>query len=63
MADIIDNGNEAAEIFRRAALSKRQADGPAATGECLNCEAPVEPPKRFCDQYCRDDFERRNARR
>ncbi len=28
------------------------------TGACLNCEADVVEPLRFCDADCRDDFER-----
>jgi hypothetical protein len=57
--DIIDQGNEAAEIFRRSALSQRQPEGPAATGYCFNCEANLHNTKmRWCDAGCRDDWEK-----
>lgn len=55
--DIIDQANEAAEIFRRSALSQRAPDGPAATGYCLNCEAALHSQKlRWCDVNCREDW-------
>jgi hypothetical protein len=41
--DIIDQANEAAEIFRKLALSQRAPEGPAATGFCFNCEARLAP--------------------
>lgn len=56
--DIIDQGNIAAELFNRAAISQRKAEGPEATGVCLNCEWPLEGSKRWCDQHCRDDWEK-----
>lgn len=56
--DIIDQGNEAAEIFREAALSQRKPEGPVATGHCLNCDARLAPKQRWCDALCRDDWEK-----
>jgi hypothetical protein len=56
--DIIDQGNEAAEIFRRSALSQRKPEGPAATGYCLNCDAHLAPKLRWCSSECRDDWEK-----
>lgn len=56
--DIIDQGNEAAEIFRRSALSQRKPEGPAATGYCLNCDARLAPKLRWCGPPCRDDWEK-----
>lgn len=56
--DIIDQANEAAEVFRRSALSQRAAEGPAATGFCLNCDAHVAPKQRWCDVHCREDWEK-----
>lgn len=57
--DIIDQGNEAAELFQRAALSKRKPKGPEPTGFCLNCEAEVQLGMRWCDADCRTDWEKR----
>ena len=56
--DIIDQGNIAADLFNRAALSKRAPEGPAPTGHCLNCEAHLMPRQRWCDAGCRDDWEK-----
>ncbi len=36
----------------------RVAQALAWTGACLNCEAEVAEPLRFCDADCRDDFDR-----
>lgn len=56
--DIIDQANEAAEVFRRSALSQRAPEGPAATGFCFNCDAHVAPKQRWCSADCRDDWEK-----
>jgi hypothetical protein len=56
--DIIDQANEAAEIFRRSALSQRAPAGPAPTGHCLNCDARLAPKLRWCDKNCLTDWER-----
>lgn len=56
--DIIDQGNETAEIFRRSALSQKKPEGPEATGYCLNCEARLGPNRRWCDAPCRDDWQK-----
>ena len=56
--DIIDQGNAAAELFNRAALSQRQPEAPAATGFCFNCEARLRQGLRWCDAPCRDDWVR-----
>jgi hypothetical protein len=56
--DIIDQGNVAAELHLRAALSQRAPEGPAPTGYCHNCEARLAPRQRWCDTNCRTDWER-----
>ncbi len=28
-----------------------------ATGDCLFCDTPVEPPRRWCNAQCRDDWQ------
>ena len=56
--DIIDQGNEAAALFTRAALSQRKPEGPEATGYCLNCEARLRQGLRWCDVGCRDDWQK-----
>lgn len=54
--DIIDQANEAAEMFNRAAISQRAPEGPAATGFCFNCDARLAAKQRWCDAACRDDW-------
>lgn len=44
-------------------LALRRASGPAPTGECLWCGEPLAPRLRWCSAECRDDWERRHARR
>lgn len=56
--DLIDQANEAAELFRTAALSQRKPEGPQATGYCYNCEAHLKPRQRWCDTQCRADWEK-----
>lgn len=42
-------------------LALRRACGPAPTGECLWCGAPLPHPLRWCDVACRDDWEKHHA--
>ena len=63
MSDIIDNANDLVSLNEEMALkvirSKLQRNKAEHTGKCLNCDEIVEPPKRWCDGDCRDDWERR----
>jgi len=58
MSDDIDRANEYVQTLTDAALSVRKPAGPVATGRCLNCDQPVESPRRWCDADCRDQWER-----
>lgn len=60
MADDIDRTQERAEALAPylARLSRRP-EAPPATGRCLNCDEPVEHPRRWCNNECREDWERR----
>lgn len=49
------------EQDRDRALSLRRIEGPAFTGRCAFCCAPVEQPRRWCDVDCRDEWERRHV--
>jgi len=58
---IHDKASDLAEQRRQESIEahrNRAESGPKATGYCLNCEAPVEKPRRWCDVECRDDWER-----
>jgi hypothetical protein len=65
MADAADAAGDEQELIadlllqqhRRAAAQHREVMS-AGTGECLNCEAPLETG-RYCDVDCRMDHERR----
>lgn len=46
----------AAELFRQAALAKRQPETPR-TGHCLYCKTPLDSKRVFCDEHCREDYE------
>ncbi len=59
MADELDLAAEREEIARNAALLARKPEGPAATGECLECEEPVGTGVRWCCAACRDEWQRR----
>lgn len=38
---------------------RKQSSKPEAptTGRCLYCDKPQEDNRRWCDKYCRDDWE------
>jgi len=57
--DEVDSGNEAAETFLRASLSKRAPLKPAFyTGSCAWCaKEGLEFPRRWCCALCRDEWE------
>ena len=59
MADIIDQANEVAEIHLKAALSQRMLEGPRAKGQCHNCGYPLLEPYRWCNDDCKEDWEKR----
>lgn len=62
MADILDQADEAAEAFHRAALAAKKPEGPAPTGRCHACDAPLVNGSRWCDADCRADWEYEQAR-
>lgn len=55
MSDEIDAAQEQAEKIEQIYLSARKQEGPAATGFCLSCDAPLVD-RRWCDADCRDDW-------
>lgn len=61
MANEADMAADISELFLNVSLANsknRGVDSPAATGACLFCEEPLDKPKRWCDSYCRDDWQR-----
>lgn len=60
--DQSDRATAMEELRRRAALEKRKPEGPPPTGLCHWCCEFVGAEKRWCDQHCRDDWEKEQAR-
>jgi hypothetical protein len=59
MSDPADSAEVATELFLRAAIAARQDEGPKFCGMCYNCGEALDDPHRFCDNDCRDDWQRR----
>ena len=55
--DIFDRATEPEEQDRARALAHRHPTGPAATGQCLNCDHPLPDGLRWCDAECRDEWQ------
>lgn len=54
MADQIDDAQEFEQLRRDIAVKHRMPRGPVAKGSCLFCDASLPAGKRWCDQECRD---------
>jgi hypothetical protein len=55
--DEIDRAQELQEQALQNALKGRPERLPA-TGYCYYCSEEISAGKRFCDEYCRDDFDK-----
>ena len=62
MADIADDANELHEFFLQKKLSKITLTRPAYTGVCMFCGEECGE-RRFCDSYCREDYEKSRRKR
>jgi hypothetical protein len=51
-----DDATMREEHFRETALKKRKPNGPVAVGHCLFCNALLDDNRRWCDEWCRDDW-------
>jgi len=62
MADEADMAKELEELALKHALAHRKegANLPAR-GLCYNCDEPVDAGRLFCDEACRDDWQKRDA--
>lgn len=61
ISDTNDMSSAHEEMARFAATQFRRPEGPAATGECLNCGELLPAGLRWCDADCRNDYERQEA--
>lgn len=57
MSDNLDVASEREELERTLAQTIRKPEGPIATGRCLFCDEIVDDGLRWCDNWCRDDWE------
>lgn len=60
MSDNLDVASEREELARTAALSQRKPSGPEPTGRCHYCDEIVADGRRWCDNDCRDGWQRIN---
>lgn len=61
--DAADRAQAVQQMEIDAALSRRAGPAPTAGGACLFCEEPLADAERYCDQHCRDDYVRLQAKR
>lgn len=61
MADDIDRAQD--HIEREEAMRRKYSNPNKleveATGECLNCFEPLPIGMRWCDNFCKEDWEKR----
>ena len=57
-ADFLDNASEVENYERERLIAKaRKSVKVQATGHCFYCNAELPDGKKFCDEWCRDDYE------
>lgn len=63
MADEADLAKDLEEFALKQALAHRKGGGVnlAPRGLCYNCDEPLKEKKPFCDEACRDDWEKQQA--
>ena len=62
MSDIVDTANDHAATLLDAAIRHKRKEGPKPTGKCLSCDEPLEPPRRWCNKECMEDYEHYNRK-
>lgn len=56
-ADFLDDASENESNERDRLIQKaRKVKSVQATGHCLYCNAELPDGKRWCDEWCRDDW-------
>lgn len=56
-ADFLDDASENESNERERLIQKaRKARSVQATGHCLYCNAELADGRRWCDEWCRDDW-------
>lgn len=62
MSDEADQAAQQEAAALPAALRRRRPEAPPACGACLYCGEALTGNRRWCDQDCRDDWQRRTRR-
>lgn len=52
-----DDASLREEQFLEVALKHRKPSGPVSTGRCLYCNAELSDNRRWCDQWCAEDWQ------
>jgi len=62
MTDQFDQASDREMLDREIAVSqaRKLKTHIEPTGHCLECGEPVSDGKRWCDNFCRDDWQRWN---
>lgn len=58
MATVDDQATAREELDRELALKRRAPTGPTPCGACHFCSEPLSAGLRWCDEHCRDDWEK-----
>lgn len=62
MADEVDLAQDQIEAFLAAAIRRAQREPKLkSNGDCHSCFAPIPRGLLFCDNLCREDYEREQA--
>lgn len=58
MSDDVDQTQDRLDIEQALRTKYRKEPAPIkGLGYCLNCGEPLRKDWRWCDKYCRDDYE------
>ena len=57
MDDNLDRANDELQMSLAQAIRQRKPEGPKATGQCLWCDESTGKDQRWCDAWCRDQWE------
>lgn len=58
MSDIADNANDLTQLEISRILENREPEKAAYYKLCRYCKEPTPDGHAFCDEDCRDDFEK-----
>ena len=60
MSDDIDKASDIEQVMRDSAIhiARQTKTLIVGTGNCLNCDQELDDGRRWCDSYCRTDWEK-----